>query len=268
MPTYRKTHTKTLDSYDFNGLPDDFSRVCWLLLPLILDSEGRGIYNLAWIRSKMFPLRENVQLAKIKKSFDCFAEKKMIIVYEANGKEYFYIPSWKIYQTGTEREAKSTLPVPQELVESESRVSQVVVKHAASTYATESVNESESVNKGGMGGDFNNTGRTPYIRIFSAVTGMVGIPGNKPEAFAALDTLMDVHKSEEKVIEFLKPYWEAWRSLKTENGKSYSKTNLVWLTEKAIAEEIPRKNGKSKHTIYDNPPQPSAEEIRKALKGE
>lgn len=116
--------------------------------------------------------------------------------------------------------------------------------------------------------NFNNTGRTPYIRIFSAVTGMVGIPGNKPEAFAALDTLMDVHKSEEKVIEFLKPYWEAWRNLKTENGKPYSKTNLVWLTEKAIAEEIPRKNGKGKHTIYDNPPQPSAEEIQKALKGE
>lgn len=268
MPTYRKLHTKTIDSFDFNELPDDFSRVCWLLLPLILDSEGRGIYNPAWIRSKMFPLRENVKLPRIQKTFDHFSETKMIVIYESNEKKYFYIPSWKKYQTGTEKEAKSTLPSPPELVESKSGVDQVLVKQAASTYATESVNESIIVNKGGMGGNISGAGRTPYIRIFSAVTGMAGIPGNKPEAFEALDTLMDVHKTEEKVIEFLKPYWEAWRNLKTENGRPYSKTNLVWLTEKAIAEEIPRKNGKGKHTIYDNPPQPSAEEIQKALKGE
>lgn len=150
MPTYRKLHTKTIDSFDFNELPNDFSRVCWLLLPLILDSEGRGIYNPAWIRSKMFPLREDVKLEIVQNAFECFATKKMIIVYEVNSKSYFYIPSWKTYQTGTEREAKSTLPPPQELVESKSGVSQAEVEVTVSATATasvnESVNDSDSVN--------------------------------------------------------------------------------------------------------------------------
>jgi hypothetical protein len=45
MPTYRKLHTKIVDSYDFAEMPDDFTRVFWMLLIVTVDSEGRAIDN-------------------------------------------------------------------------------------------------------------------------------------------------------------------------------------------------------------------------------
>lgn len=42
MPKYRKLWIKTVESHDINEMPDDFTRLLWVLLPLGLDSEGRG----------------------------------------------------------------------------------------------------------------------------------------------------------------------------------------------------------------------------------
>lgn len=115
MPKYRQLHLKILDSDDFANMPDDFTRVCWMLLILIVDSEGRGIYNPAWIRSKMFPLRPDVSLESITTSFEWFAQQSMIVIYMARGKYYFYLPTFKEYQSGLDREGKSVLPAPEEL---------------------------------------------------------------------------------------------------------------------------------------------------------
>lgn len=145
MPTYRKLHTKILDSYDFAEMPDDFARVVWMLMPLIQDSEGRGIYNMAWVRSKMFPLRPDISLEALSAAFEWFIERGMVIIYTVDGKTYFYTPTFKNYQTGTEREARSVLPAPQEVL-SRSREGQELVEVAATATAYESVSESVSVN--------------------------------------------------------------------------------------------------------------------------
>lgn len=156
-PKYRQLHTKTLDSFDFNEMEDDFTRVCWLLLPLIVDSAGRGIYNMAWIRSKMFPIRPDVTVEQLQSTFDWLSERKMIQVYKVEEREYFFIPKWKTYQSGTHKEMKSTLPEPSVLVESQSGVSPELLKSQSklsqelvpavvnvpeSASATASVNES------------------------------------------------------------------------------------------------------------------------------
>lgn len=112
MPKYRNLHLKIVDSFDFNEMPDDFTRVTWMLLTLIVDSEGRGIDNAAWIKSKMYPMREDVTDQAIKRAFDWFAARQMIVRYAAAGRSYFYIPSFKTYQSHLEREAKSLLPEP------------------------------------------------------------------------------------------------------------------------------------------------------------
>jgi len=52
MPQWRKFYVKTVDSLDINDMPDDFTRLLWILLPLGLDCEGRGIDNPAWINPK------------------------------------------------------------------------------------------------------------------------------------------------------------------------------------------------------------------------
>ena len=141
MPKYRALHLKIIDSFDFNEMPNDFFRVTWMLLTLIADSAGRGIDNAAWIRSKMYPLREDVTGTAITAAFDWFAQRGMIVRYIVNGKNYFFIPSFDKYQSHLEREAKSILPAPETLM-SNSGVTPEEVKRKSTTYASASVNES------------------------------------------------------------------------------------------------------------------------------
>jgi len=147
MPKYRKNWTKTLDSFDFNEMPDDFCRVVWLLLPLIVDGDGRGIDLPAWVCSRMFPLRR-VEEADITRAFDYFTSRKMIVRYTVGGRSYFYIAHWTSYQSGTEKEAASVLPPPPDKVESRSGVGPESVETKSawneSASAYESVNASES----------------------------------------------------------------------------------------------------------------------------
>ena len=143
MPTFRKLHTKIIDSFDFAEMPDDFTRVFWLLLIVAADSEGRMIGNYAWLRSRMYPLRSDVKDEQIEATLAWLVDRGMIVRYTVEGRGYFYVVKFKSYQTGTEREAKSVLPAVQELVMSNSRVSQEQVKPAASASVYESVSVSE-----------------------------------------------------------------------------------------------------------------------------
>lgn len=112
MPKYRQLHIKILDSFDFAEMPDDFTRVVWLLLIAVVDSEGRGIDNPAWLRSKMFPLRHDVELTQIEGAMDWLGNREMVERYQVGGKYYFQIYTWKTYQTGSDKEGKSVLPAP------------------------------------------------------------------------------------------------------------------------------------------------------------
>lgn len=149
MPTYRKLHTKILDSYDFAEMPDDFTRVFWMLLIVVVDSEGRAIDNPAWLRGHMFPLREDVQSAQIESSIAWLSNRSMVIRYQVDGRKYLYVPKFKNYQSGTEREAKSTLPAPLEQVVSSSGASQEQVETSSlpSVSVNASVNASAYVNE-------------------------------------------------------------------------------------------------------------------------
>lgn len=115
MPRYRALHTKIVDSYDFNEMPDDFTRLTWVMLTLVVDSEGRGIDNPAWLRAKMYPMREDVQSEQIKGAMAWYAQRGMIVRYSVNGKDYFYIPTFRAYQPGIEKEAKSSIPAPEQV---------------------------------------------------------------------------------------------------------------------------------------------------------
>lgn len=147
MPLYRKLHTKIIDSFDFAEMPDDFCRVFWMLLIVVADSEGRAIDSPSWVRSKMFPLREDVQDGQIERALSWLAGRGMIQRYEAGGRKYFSVCNFKKYQTGTEKEAKSVLPSPeqkdnyseptQELVQSNLGAAQEFVFVAASASASE-----------------------------------------------------------------------------------------------------------------------------------
>lgn len=143
MAQYRALHTKIVQSFDFNEMPDDFTRLMWALMPLALDCEGRGIYNSSWLRSKLFPLREDVTAKQIMAAIDWMIERGMVVKYEVEGRLYFYSPTFKNYQRGLERETASVLPAP-ELVESYSGVTQELVEsNSCSNKTKQNLTETE-----------------------------------------------------------------------------------------------------------------------------
>jgi DnaD/phage-associated family protein len=151
MPKYRKLYVKTTESLDVNDMPDDFTRLTWVLLPLALCREGRGMDNVAWIKAKLFPLRTDVTDHMILGAFEWFTDHEMIWRYEVGGRRYFCIPpdKWIAYQGNTSKEADSIFPSP---IQSNARVTQEQVQSrlnhtasaSASAYESESTSESES----------------------------------------------------------------------------------------------------------------------------
>ncbi len=114
MPIWRKLHVKTTDSLDVNDMPDDFTRLMWVLMPLKLCREGRGIDMPEWIKSQLFPLRSDISLEQVESAMCWYQERRMIARYKAQGRPYFRIKSWHKYQGKTTREADSPYPAPKE----------------------------------------------------------------------------------------------------------------------------------------------------------
>ena len=112
MPKYRKFYTKTVESLDINDMPDDFTRLLWVMLPLGLCAEGRGVDNPSWVKAKIFPLRLDVTFEMIEDALTWFSERGMICRYTVDERCYFCIPTWHRYQGNTERESETNYPPP------------------------------------------------------------------------------------------------------------------------------------------------------------
>lgn len=145
MPQYRKLATKTLESFDFNALTDDFSRLTWCLLPLVACRNGRGIDIPSWLIGKLYPLRQDVTPAMIEAAMSDFAAHNMIVRYSVEGRRYFQIVNWARYQGATDKEAASPYPAP-ELVGSGSGVGRELVDSKSASDADADTN----ANTGGI----------------------------------------------------------------------------------------------------------------------
>lgn len=181
-PKYRQIPTKTPESYDFNEIPTDFGRMFWLLLPVCLDSEGRGQDNTQWLRSKLFPIREDDVSQKIGDIMDWLASRGMIVRYQVDGRNYFYSVNFKKYQTGTEKEAASFLPPPPsldnatpDLLQSNSRVTPDLLRVNAIQCNTSQCSSDDDDN------DIPETDYKPLEVAFVKATGLrIPIGGGRP----------------------------------------------------------------------------------------
>lgn len=236
MAQYRAIHTKITQSFDFNEMPDDFTRLMWVLLPLGLDKEGRGIFNTSWIRSKLFPLREDVTAKRISDAFDWMIARGMIVCYEVEGRQYFWVPTFKSYQR-TDKEAGSVLPSP-ELVQSNSGTTPELLR-SNSCLKESKVNEiKEKEIKSSAAAGFSDSRpviETNYLQVWYDATGMTGMPkGDEPMVIAAMDDMRPKFKSDAELAEYLKPYWEWWISRKTKDNRDYPRHNCAWLYDFAF----------------------------------
>lgn len=119
-----------------------------------------------------------------------------------------------------------------------------------SSYSSSSsyIYSSSSGEGGGMGEETKGYPETPKqamahpdIQVYERVT--KGIPGMR-DYRTVIDTIQSLReKHGSNLDEYLIPYWTAWSTRKTKEGKPYSPTSMVWLCEWAVRGEIPRANG-------------------------
>ena len=144
MPRYRKLHVKTTESLDLNEMPDDFTRLMWVLLPTALCREGRGLYSGAWLKSKLFPLREDINSEFVGQKFEWFIMRGMVVPYEIEHRAYFYVPTFHKYQGNTTKEAESDYPAPPAELPNYSKPTPELVQSKSTTDAVFNIQYSDA----------------------------------------------------------------------------------------------------------------------------
>jgi len=244
MPKYRQLYTKVIDSFDFNEMPDDFTRVVWLMLPLILDCEGRGIGNMAWVKSKLFPLRIDVTADQLEDSFKWLQDRKMVVFYEVESRLYFYIPTFKTYQKGTEYETSSLLPAPLEVTLNQSQGNFKVssdqpppaASASASAYESASAIDSES---------------PQFDKIKSHIEKITGIPA-MPKSIRAIEEIIEFGGSSEDITAGY-----GWFKDNADKPLKYY-SQLIGPTRTAMSIRVNGKNGKGKRSDRRDTPEARA----------
>ncbi|MFA6204313.1 MAG: hypothetical protein WC710_14140 [Gallionella sp.] len=193
-----------------------------MLLTIIVDSEGRGIDNSAWIRSKMFPLREDVNARQITGAVDWLEGRGMLIRYQSKGRGYFYLPTFKQYQSGLDREAKSVLPTPEQLT-TNSGVKQEEVLYSASASVVVSVVDDVVV-------------LPEFEKTRKVIERETGLPGDGQNAVKAIDNLIANGCTEADIVAGIQ-----WR--KDEGKPITSYTQVVGPANTARLKRIQGGNG-------------------------
>lgn len=183
MPRYRKLHTSTIDSLDVDAMPDDFHRLTWVLLPLILCRDGRGMYYPTWLRSKLYPLRSDVTDSMVANVFAWYERRGMIVAYEVDGRRYFYVPTWSKFQGITTKESESPYPPPPDNGKSSARVTPELVQSNAREGLPLVNIESESED------EFESASDTPFRKLLDAFIEATGIQ----------ETMLNLYKATEEI---------------------------------------------------------------------
>lgn len=238
MIEWRKVHQKLTTSPSFAKLPDDFTRLLWVLLPLALDKEGRGINRPAWIIGQLFPLRDDVTFVMVERALDALEKAGMIIQYAIDGIPYLCAPNFDKYQR-TDRQAESTIPAPTpDLLRTYSGVTPDLLPPRIDKNRIDKNNTADPVDElttpttgEQRGPRYEIQSPATTQQIFTQVTGMVSMPTRGRNE--ALEVLIDLqHKHKKKIVQYLQPFWDEWVK------RNYRKTNYSWL-DWAIAGEIP-----------------------------
>jgi hypothetical protein len=117
---------------------------------------------------------------------------------------------------------------------------------SSSISISSSISSSVSVEGGGAGEETIPTTPAeaaghPDIQVYRNISGR--FPGENDYAtiISTIEFLKQQHDGDVETV--LKPYWTAWSTRKTKDGKPYSPASLVWLCEWAMQGEIPKANG-------------------------
>ena len=96
-------------SEDVNRMTD-FEFRLWIHLIAYVDDYGRGDARPAVIRGKCFPLKRDLTEEKISETMKSLSKKGSIILYQVNGTEFFYFPTWSSHQRIQTKKSKYPEP--------------------------------------------------------------------------------------------------------------------------------------------------------------
>ena len=122
MP-WRKVWDRAAFSRDINAMPDDFTRLFWIMLPIALSRDGTTLADFSYLKGKLFPLRRDVTDIMISDALEWCVNRGMVLRYEVDGESYIYQVSFREDQGPRGREAPSPFPLPPDIKSStDSRV--------------------------------------------------------------------------------------------------------------------------------------------------
>jgi hypothetical protein len=78
-----------------------------------------------------------------------------------------------------------------------------------------------------------------FVGIYERVTGRLPVRKDQTAVVESLQILRSRFESDSELMNYLVPFWQAWDSRKTKEGRPYRKSSIVWLVEWAMAGEIP-----------------------------
>ncbi len=255
MARGRFIDNKIVLSKQVNSLSDDTCRLLFTWMITFADKEGRLFGDPAVIRGTILPRNEKITIKKVEAYLSEMESQGLILLYEAKGDKFILFPTFSGNQLGLrkDKEPNSNYPAPsdEDLVEYFRKFSGLLPDDFLQSYGVnpdkiplklikENLREVNTppTPPNGEDGDFS---EFDPVKVFSKVTGMAAIPaGDMPAVMTALDALWQQKgKTVDSLANYLTPFYEAWTSRRGKNGAFYSKTNCTWLTDWAVAGEIP-----------------------------
>lgn len=270
MSKKRTIDSKIRSSQTFAGLTYR-QRDLWQGLIAIADDQGRLPGTPAYIRSIVWPY-DDISLAEVSSDLGNLAEIGNVEIYETGGCVYIQIVNWWKYQQ-SQWAGPSDYPAPAGWVDRcryhgkgnqiialnwdnpGGRLSSQLGSEVDSPLSCRDVNDEVKGNDEDEDEDRQHVPNGKYItamqaeRIFQEVTKLPTFPSERRDF--AIDAICKIaNQRGDTTSDYLKPFWEEWRSRKNKNGRPYPKTSVSWL-DWAIAGDIPAITPIQKDKSYD-----------------
>lgn len=303
MTNNRRIIDSALFEDDFVGGLDFFGRYLWIgLFSAVADDQGRFLDNAAIIRARVFPY-DAVTDVQVEAVLVQLAEAGKITRYQVDGKRLVQINHWWVYQQpswaspsrhpapegwvdrvkyhtkgnkivvlnwdsdgGYVEGIPNPLPIelPNRLCSALGSDLHSPIEEKEEEKIEDVKQEQEQKTHAPAAARISYQADAMVMRAWTLATDMPVIPpGDLSKVLPVLESVAARYKSAEDFAAALKPYYQAWLSRRTADGRAYSRTNLGWIDWFA-AGEIPLVRGDNRKKQGN---QPSAAELAAALGG-
>jgi hypothetical protein len=232
-----------------NSLSSPWSMLAFTWLLTHADGYGRTHGDPAVVRAMIFPRQESVTIEDVESYITEWWSVGLVNRYQVGDEYYIEFPNFGKHQIGLrpEKEGKSFIPpnpgkvnpvpeIPRNSPEFSGKVPEVPGKNPVEVNGREGNIKGMEEEEPFSSPQFFNTGW--HDQVFSQVTQIACAPrGDAPKVYEALDAMRKRFTTESEMVEYLKPYYEAWTSKRTKDGRHFSKSNCAWLYDWALAED-------------------------------